>query len=134
MPAMGNSPARASTGKFHGEKTLDGRWAVIHYDEDRTAAVQKPFSVVQYIGYDSAAKHFVTVQLDNSGGSYQTGVSSGWKGKTMTFDESTLMDGKRVQARDVFTDGDAGMSTHTGMLRDGSGKWVAMDKESCKKP
>ena len=133
MPAMGKSPARASTGKFHGEKILDGQWAVIHYDEDRTEAVPKPFSVVQYIGYDPAAKHFVTVLFENTGGSYTTGVSSGMKGNTMTFDESTLMDGKRVEARDVFTNGEGGMSTHTGMMRDASGKWIAMDKETCHK-
>jgi hypothetical protein len=133
MPAMGKSAARASTGKYHGEKTLDGQWAVIRYDEDRTAAVPKPFSVVQYIGYDAAAKHLVTVLFENTGGSYATGVSSGMKGNTMTFDESILMDGKRVQARDVFTNGEGGMSTHAGMMRDASGKWIAMDKETCHK-
>ena len=133
MPAMGKSPARTSTGKFHGEKTLDGQWAEIRYDQDRSATVPKPFSVVQYIGYDAAAKRFVTVLFENLGGSYTTGVSSGMKGNTMTFDESILMAGKRVQERDVFTTGEGGMSSHTGMTRDSSGKWIAMDKETCHK-
>src|SRR6185437_8022613 len=38
MQAMGKNPAHATTGRFHAEKTLDGNWAVIHYDEDKTAA------------------------------------------------------------------------------------------------
>jgi hypothetical protein len=133
MPAMGNSPARASTGKYHGEKTLDGQWAVIRYDEDRTAAVPKPFSVVQYIGYDAAAKRFVTVLFENTGGSYATGVSSGMKGNTITFDENILMAGKRLQERDVFTTGEGGMSSHAGLMRDSTGKWIATDKETCHK-
>ena len=134
MPAMDKTPAHASSGKYHGEKTLDGHWAVVHYDEDRSAGITNPFSVAQYIGYDAAKKRFVAVQFDNTGGSYGTGVSSGWKGKTITFDETIQMDGKSMQARDVFTSGEAGMSTHSGMLRDASGKWTTMDKETCHKP
>ncbi len=131
--AMGKNPGHASTGKFHGEKTLDDHWVVIHYEENQTAANQKPFKVVQYFGYDAAKKRFVTVLLDNTGGGYSTGVSPGWKGNTITFDESVVMDGKRTAYRDVFTDGESGMSSHTGMMRDKHGKWVKIDEETCHK-
>ncbi len=134
LSAMGTSPARTSSGKFHGEKTLDGQWVVLHYDEDRSAANPKPFSVVQYIGYSASKKHYVAVQFDNGGGGYVTGVSSGLAGNSMTFDETIPMDGKPMQARDVFTAGESGMTSHTGMLRDTSGKWLTMDKETCHKP
>lgn len=133
MMAMGKNPGHATTGKFHGEKTLDGHWVVIHYDEDQTTANPKPFSVAQYIGYDPAKKHFVTVLFDNSGASYGTGVSSGWTGNTVTFDETVWMDGKRASFRDIFTNGDSGMSSHTGMMRDKDGKWVKTDEETCHK-
>lgn len=134
MMAMGKSPAHATTGKVHGEKTLDGHWAVIHYDEDRTAANPKPFSVAQYIGYDAAKRQFVTVLFDNSGASYGTGVSSGWKGDTITFDETVSIDGKPGSFRDVFTNSASGMSSHTGMMHDEHGQWVKTDEETCHKP
>jgi hypothetical protein len=134
MTASGKNPAHATTGKFHGEITLDGHWAVIQYDEDKTAANPKPFSVAQYVGYDAAKKQLVTVLFDNSGSSYGTGVSTGWKGDTITFDETVTMDGKPGSFRDVFTNGASGMSSHTGMMRDKDGKWVKTDVETCHKP
>ncbi|MES2402917.1 MAG: DUF1579 family protein [Pseudomonadota bacterium] len=134
MMAMGKTPAHATTGKYHGEKTLDGNWVVIHYDEDQTAANPKPFSVVQYIGYDAGKKHFVGVAFDNTGAPYSTGTSTGWKGGAFTLDESVPMaGGKHIAFRDIFTNGDSGMSSHTGMLQDKSGKWVKTDEETCHK-
>lgn len=133
MMAVGKRSAHATTGKFHGEKTLDDHWVVIHYEEDRTAANPKPFSVTQYIGYDAAKKHFVTVLFDNSGSGYDTGVSSGWKGKTITFDETVPAGGPHATFRDTFTNGDSGMSSHTGTMLDEHGKWVKTDEETCHK-
>lgn len=131
--AMGKNPGHATTGKFHGEKTLDGHWIAIHYDEDQTAANPKPFSVVQYVGYDTAKKHYVTVSFTNTGESYSTGISPGWTGNSITFDETVWTNGKPTSYRDVFTDGDSGMSSHTGMLKDKDGKWVKTDEEHCHK-
>ena len=134
MMAMGKNPGHATTGKFHGEKMLDGHWVAVHYDEDQTAANPKPFSVVQWIGYDAKKKQFVTVLFDNTGASYGTGVSSGWKGNTITFDESVPMGGdKHASFRDTFTHGDSGMGSHTGTMKDKNGKWVKTDVETCHK-
>jgi len=133
MQAMGKNPAHATTGRFHAEKTLDGNWAVIHYDEDKTAANPKPFSVTQYFGYDAAKQHYVTVVFDNSGAGYGTGTSPGWKGDTITFDEMVPMGGKRVAFREVFTKSGSSLSAHTGMMQDKNGKWVKADEETCHK-
>ena len=54
--AMGKNPGHATTGKYTGEKVLDGNWVVIHYDEDQSAVNPKPFHVIQYFGYDTAKK------------------------------------------------------------------------------
>lgn len=130
--AMGKTPAHATTGKFHGEKTLGGHWVVVHYDEDQTAANPKPYHVVQYFGYDADKKQFITASFDNSGGDYSTGTSPGWKGDSVTFDTTAWMGGKRISARDVFGKSESSMSGHTGMMRDKSGKWVKTDEETCK--
>ncbi len=128
--AIGKSPGHATAGKAHGEKTLDGHWVVIHYDAEQTAENPKPYHVVQFFGWDAAKKQYVTVTFDNSGSSYSTGTSSGWKGDTFTVDE-TPMGGGSVTFRDVFTKNASGMSGHAGMMRDKDGKWVKTDEESC---
>ena len=127
--AMGKKPSHATTGKYHGEKTLDGHWVVLRYDEDKSAAVAKPFSVVQYFGYDAARKRFVSVLVDNSGESYSTGTSAAWKNDSIVFDETT--NGK-TNFRDAFTSSQPGMKSHTGWMKDEHGKWVKTDHEDCK--
>jgi hypothetical protein len=131
---MGKHSGHATTAKFHGEKVLDGHWAVLHYEEDRTAANPKPYSVAQYIGYDGAKQRYVSVIFDNSGPGYSTGVSTGWTGKTITFDETVKMDTSSVHLRDVFTDAGSGLSSHTGLMRDKNGKWLTIDQETCHNP
>jgi len=127
--AMNKHPGHATTGKYHGEKTLDGHWVVIQYDEDQSAANPKPFRVVQYFGYDAAKKRFVSVLIDNSDPGYATSMSPGWKDGSITFDETA--DGK-VSFRDAFTSNKSGMNSHTGWMQDKSGKWVKTDEETCK--
>lgn len=130
--AMDKHPGHATTGKFHGEKTLDGHWVVIHYDEDKTAANPKPFSVVQYIGYDNAKKRFIAVTFDNSGAPYSMGTSQGWQGDAITFDERAEgVEG--LVFRDTFTNGDSGLASHIGTMKDKHGKWVKTDEETCRK-
>jgi len=129
--AMGKSPGHATTGKYHSEKTLDGHWVVIHYDENKTDANPKPFHVQQYFSYDPEKKMFVAVAFDNSTPGYTPSTSAGWKGDTFTFDYSALIDGKTVLFRDVFTH-DATQNTHTGMMRAKSGEWIKTDTETCK--
>lgn len=118
----------ATTGKLRSQKVLDGNWVEIHFDEDPRADNPKPFSVVQYIGYDKARKRYVSVLVDNSGSSYSTGTSSGWKGDSISFDESLA--GRSVGFRDIMTSSN-GTFGHVGMLRDKHGKWIKADEEHC---
>jgi hypothetical protein len=128
---MGNSPGHVTTGKYHGEKILDGQWVVIHYDEDKTDANPKPFHVQQYFGFDPEKKMFVAVAFDNMGPGYTPATSSGWKGDTMTLEYTATVEGKTLALRDVFTHNSAG-NIHTGMMRDKKGAWVKTDQETCK--
>ena len=132
MMAMGKSPGYATTGKYHGEKTLDGQWVVIHYDEDKTDVNPKPFHVQQYFGYDPEKKMFVAVAFDNMSPGYSPATSSGWKGDTFTLEYTASIDGKTVSLRDVFTH-TAAENSHTGMMRNQKGEWVKTDKETCKR-
>jgi hypothetical protein len=134
MMAMSKNPGHATTAKYRGEKTLDGRWVVIRYEEDQTAANPKPFKIVQYFGYDATKKRFVSVIVDNNSGvGYSTSFSRGWNGDAIIFDESATMDGKQASYRDTFTTGESGTVSHTGTMQDKNGKWVKTDEETCHK-
>jgi hypothetical protein len=127
--AMGKTPGHATTARYHGERTLDGHWIVIRYDEDQAAANPKPFRVVQYFGYDPAKKRYVSMLIDNADPGYATSTSPGWKDGSIAFNETA--DGK-VSFRDAFTSKKSGMNSHTGWMKDKHGKWVKTDEEHCK--
>lgn len=126
-------PGHPSTGKFHGEKALGDHWVVIRYDEDASASSSRPYHVTQYFSYDAKAGHFVDVLLDNSGGSYGAGSSSGWQGDAITFENTDFTSGSHPLFRDVFTRRGAEVISHTGYEQDKSGKWVKVDEEVCKR-
>ena len=126
-------PGHPSTGKFHGEKALGDHWVVIRYDEDATSSNSRPYHVTQYFSYDAKAGHFVDVLLDNSGGSYGAGTSSGWQGDAITFENTDFTSGHHPLFRDVFTRHGAEVISHTGYEQDKSGKWVKVDEEVCKR-
>jgi uncharacterized protein DUF1579 len=130
--AMGGKPGHATTGTARVEKTLGGNWIVIRYDEQASAENAKPYSVVQYIGYEDAGRRYISTLVDNNEGTgYSTGVSAGWKDDAMTFDE-TQAGGKDVVFRDTFTaNGD--VFTHAGAMLDKNRKWVKTDEETCRK-
>ncbi|HEX4266768.1 MAG TPA: hypothetical protein VHY36_02695 [Steroidobacteraceae bacterium] len=122
-----------TSGRFHGEKALGDRWVVIRYDEETSSSNSRPYHVTQYFSYDAKAGHFVDVLLDNSGGSYSAGSSSGWQGDVITFENTDFTSGSHSMFRDVFTRRGVNVISHAGYQRDKSGKWVKSDEEICKK-
>lgn len=132
LMAMAGKPGHPTTGSARVEKVLNGNWIVIRYDEAASADNAKPYSVVQYVGYEDAGKRFVSTLTDNNEGSgYATGTSPGWKDNAMTFDE-TMAGGKDVVFRDTFT-ASGEVFTHTGMALGKDRKWVKTDEETCRK-
>lgn len=126
-------PGGSTTGKFHGEKMLGDHWVVIHYDEDATQSNSRPYHVAQYFSYDAKGGHFVDVLLDNSGETYSTGISSGWKGDAITFENTDFTAGSHPLFRDVFTRRGTVVISHTGYERNKNGKWTKTDEEVCKR-
>jgi hypothetical protein len=122
-----------ASGKFHGEKMLGDHWIAIRYDEDASPSNSKPYHVAQYFSYDPKAGHFVDVLLDNSGQSYGAGTSSGWRGDAITFENTDFTSGSHALFRDVFARRGTLVVSHTGYMRDKSGKWVKTDEEICKR-
>lgn len=123
---------RNNSGKYTAERTLDGHWVVIHYREDASPGNDKPFSVVQYFGYDAEKKQYIAIGVYNSAGYYSVGTSAGWQGDSITFDEKSDVD-KPAAYRDIFTASDGAITSHTGMARDPNGQWIKTDEEKCSK-
>jgi hypothetical protein len=124
---------RATSAKYHSEKTLGDHWIVVRYDEGVTPSNSRPYHLAQYLGYDAKAGHFVDVLLDNSGGSYAAGTSSGWRGDVLTFENTDFTSGTHPLFRDVFTRRGGLVVSHTGYERDKNGKWTKTDHEICKR-
>jgi Protein of unknown function (DUF1579) len=129
---VGKSP-HETTGKYHSEKALADHWVVVRYDEDATASNSRPYHVTQYFGYDPKAGHFVDVLLDDSGGSYAAGTSSGWQGDAITFENTDFTSGSHALFRDVFTRRGTEVVSHTGYVRTEQGTWVKTDSEICRR-
>jgi hypothetical protein len=106
---------------------------MVRYDEETTSSNPRPYHVAQYFGYDEKSGHFIDVVIDNAGGSYAAGTSSGWRGDVITFENTVLVGSERYVFRDVFTRRGAKVGSHAGYQRDKSGKWVKADEEICKR-
>ncbi|GEM_PF-2028668 len=128
----GKNAGSGTSGRFHAEKTLDGHWIEIRYEQDASATNPKPFKVVQYLGYDPASKQFTTVMLGNGDGVYSVGKSPGWEGDSLMFEEVEMAHGQAGHTREAFSTHGSGLSSYAAWSRDKSGKWIKADEEHCK--
>jgi len=126
-------PGHSTVARYHSEKAVGGHWIVVRYDEEASSSNSRPYHVAQYFSYDAKAGHFIDVVMDNSGGSYAAGTSSGWQGDVITFENVDMANGGHDVFRDVFTRDGTRVGSHTGYERDKNGKWVKTDHEVCRK-
>jgi len=133
IAGMGKDPGQDTSGRFHGERTLDGHWVMVQYEQDRSAARPKPFKVTMYLGFDPAARRYRLVMVGNGDGVYSVGSSPGWKGNTLTFDEVETAHGAPHRTREAFTAAGSGLAGYTGWFRDTQGNWIKFDEETCHK-
>lgn len=130
--SAGKHAGSRTSGRFHAERTLDGHWILIRYEQDASAANPKPFKVAQYLGYDPASRQFATVMLGNGDGVYSVGKSTGWKGDTLTFDEVEMARGHAGRTRESFTTSGSGLSAYAAWVRGRNDKWIKVDEEHCR--
>jgi hypothetical protein len=123
------NPGHVTSARAHGERAAGGRWVELRYDEQKTASNPRPFHVQQYFRYDPASKRFMTMGVDSAEATGFSGISSGWSGDAMPFEESS--GGKPSGFRDTFTRG-ANAISHAGTARDNKkNRWVKTDEEIC---
>ena len=131
VPEGPYGPAHKSTTsvKIHGD--LDGMWLSGRIDEAASTGNPHPFRGMMHMTYDTTAKNFLMLWVDNTGG-WATQTSSGWEGEKMVWLGDGSMGDKKIMARDTFTKKGAELQ-HLGELQM-DGKWVVVQDEVCKRP
>lgn len=122
-------PARKTSTSVSFKTDLDGMWISGQVAEAASAENPHAYRGTAYMTYDAAAKSFITLWVDNTGGwAHQT--SKGWQQSRMVWlGEGALM-GSKVTARDTFTDQGPALK-HVGELQI-DGKWTLVQNEICK--
>lgn len=89
-----------------------------------------PFKGVVHMTYDTTAKSYLMLWIDNTGGR-ATQTSSGWDAEKMVWLGDGSMDGKKITARDTFIRKGADLQ-HLGEMQL-DGKWGVVQDEVCKR-
>jgi uncharacterized protein DUF1579 len=130
-PASPFGPAHKTKSSLMLKSDLDGFWYDGMMTEMKTASNTRPVKGMLHLGYDSTAKQYVLVWLDNFG-SWATETSPGWQGETMVWTGEQMALGEKATARDTFVKKSDTEYTHKFELNM-KGQWNPIVDETCKK-
>jgi hypothetical protein len=130
-PASPFGPAHKSESTLMLKADLDGFWYTGTVTERKTASNPHPVKGMLHVGYDTSAKQYLVVWLDNFG-SLATEKSAGWQGDTMTFTGEQNVMGEKATARDTFVKKSPSEYTHKFDLQM-KGQWSPIVEETCKR-
>ncbi len=99
-PGSPEAPYRATL-KFKRDKTLGDFWFVGEY-EIKKGKGNPGMKAAVSVGYDAAAKRFVGVGVDSTGG-YRHDSSAGWQGDKFVIEFEGAMMGKKVTGKETLT-------------------------------
>jgi hypothetical protein len=123
-------PEHPTTGTVNGAWILDGSWVEVRYTETKTARNPHPYAVRMLLSYDAQPKAFVSGAFDNMSG-YSTEQSPGWQADKMTFAGAQHGGSATMNIHDIFTRVGKNEVRHESQM-EMKGKWVPLDRESCK--
>ena len=116
---------------FKGKKDVESFWISFEYSQKKSKAHAMPIIAKGYLGYDPAAKKYVTLGVDNMGGSV-TESSPGWEADKLTFTGDGQMGGQKISFRETYTKkGDKEM-IWSGEMKMGK-DWIPVGTDTCKK-
>jgi len=131
QPAGPLGPEQDYKSTFKGKKDVDSFWISFQYSQKKTKVHPLPIIAKGYVGYDPAAKKYVSLGVDNMGGSV-TESSPGWEADKLTFTGDGQMSGQKISFRETYTKkGDKEM-VWSGELKMGK-DWIPFGTDTCKK-
>ena len=131
QPAGPFGPEQEYKSTFKGKKDIDKFWIAIEYDQKKSKAHPMPIKARGFLGYDPAAKKYVTIGADNTGG-WISESSPGWEGDKLVFSGDGSMGGQKVSFRETYTKKGEKELNWTGEMKMGK-DWIAVGNDSCKK-
>jgi len=131
QPAGPMGPEQDYKSTFKGKKDVESFWISFEYSQKKSKAHALPIIAKGYLGYDPAAKKYVTLGVDNMGGSV-TESSPGWEADKLTFTGDGQMGGQKISFRETYTKkGDKEM-IWSGEMKMGK-DWIPVGTDTCKK-
>ena len=131
QPAGPMGPEQDYKSTFKGKKDVESFWISFEYSQKKSKAHAMPVIAKGYLGYDPAAKKYVSLGVDNMGGSV-TESSPGWEADKLTFTGDGQMGGQKISFRETYTKkGDKEM-IWSGEMKMGK-DWIPVGTDTCKK-
>ncbi len=131
QPAGPMGPESAYKSSFKGKKDVENFWLAFDYTQKKSKAHPIPIVAKGFLGYDPATKKYVTMGVDNMGGSISE-TSPGWEADKLVFAGDGQMAGQKISFRETYTKkGDKEM-IWSGEMKMGK-DWIPVGTDTCKK-
>jgi len=131
QPAGPFGPEQDYKSTLKGKKDIDNFWIAIEYDQKKSKTHPMPIKARGFLGYDPAAKKYVSIGADNTGG-WINESSTGWEGDKLVFAGDGSMGGQKVSFRETYTKKNDKEITWNGEMKMGK-DWISVGSDSCKK-
>jgi hypothetical protein len=131
QPAGPFGPEHDYKSSFKAKKDIDNFWIAIEYDQKKSKAHPMPIKARGFLGYDPAARKYVSVGADNTGG-WINESSPGWEADKLVFTGDGSMGGQKVSFRETYTKKNEKEMTWSGEMKMGK-DWVSVGNDTCKK-
>jgi hypothetical protein len=131
QPAGPMGPEQDYKSTFKGKKDVESFWISFEYSQKKSKAHAMPVMAKGYIGYDPAAKKYVSLGVDNMGGSV-TESSPGWEADKLTFTGDGQMGGQKISFRETYTKKSDKEMIWSGEMKMGK-DWIPVGTDTCKR-
>jgi Protein of unknown function (DUF1579) len=131
QPAGPFGPEHDYKSSFKMKKDVDNFWIGLEYEQKKSKVHPLPIKARGFVGWDSVAKKFVTVGVDNTGG-WITESSTGWEGDKLVFSGDGSMMGQKVSFRETYAKKGDKAFLWTGEMKMGK-DFISVGTDDCKK-
>jgi hypothetical protein len=131
QPAGPFGPEHDYKSSFKMKKDVDNFWIALEYEQKKSKVHPLPIKAKGFVGWDSVAKKFVTIGVDNTGG-WITESSAGWEGDKLIFSGDGSMMGQKVSFRETYAKKTDKAFLWTGEMKLGK-DFISVGSDDCKK-
>jgi len=124
-------PEQDYKSRFKGKKDVESFWISFEYSQKKSKVHAMPIMAKGYLGYDPVAKKYVSMGVDNMGGSV-TESSPGWEADKLTFTGDGQMGGQKISFRETYTKKSDKEMIWSGEMKMGK-DWIPVGTDTCKK-